>query len=130
MFWSLGWFSRVISIIVLYALYLTLQYFIILDTLKSFQTDCRYLFYFPPKVVHFKQAAIIGFHSHLLISIDANFCLTFSKRFWSFFDRSLVYIKFLYPINKQFNINSIPDWDGHYWVFADLNQITATQLLQ
>jgi len=29
-----------------------------------------------------------------------------------------VSIKFLFPINKQFSIDSCLDWEGHYWVFA------------
>jgi len=41
-------------------------------------------------------------------------------------DPSPVYIKFLFPINKQFGIDSFLDWEGHYWVFAHLHQITAT----
>jgi len=71
---------------------------------SHFKEAATSVFNFPPKVVHFKQDAIIGFHSHLLIGIWANFYLAFSKRCdRSFFDLSLAYIKFLFPINKQFS---------------------------
>jgi len=47
----------------------------------------------------------------------------------NFLDPSLVYIKFLFPINKQFIIDSFLDWEGHYWVSAPLYQITAPHSL-
>jgi len=28
----------------------------------------------------------------------------------------IVYIKLLFPFNKQFSIDSFLDWEGHYWV--------------
>jgi len=81
------------------------------------------------KVVHFKQTSVIGFHSHLLIGIDANFCLPFSRRSDPFLISPLC-IKFLLPINKQLSIASFLDWESQYWVFAQLNQITATHSLK
>jgi len=50
---------------------------------------------------------------------------------WSFLDLSLVYIKFVFPINKQFvSIDSFLDWEGHYWVSAHCYQITAPHSLK
>jgi len=43
-------------------------------------------------------------------------------------DLSLVY-KFLFPINKQFSVDSFLDWVGHSWVIAHLYQITAPHSL-
>jgi len=106
-------------------LYFTLWYFNVLGTLKSFQTvNC---FHFPPKVVHFKQASINGFHSHLIVGIRAIFChfsSPTSKKSESFFDLLFWYLKSLFPINKQFSIDSFLDWD-----FAHLDQTTATLVL-
>jgi len=33
-------------------------------------------------------------------------------------------------INKQFSIDFYLDWEGHHWIFAHLNQTTATRSLE
>jgi len=78
--------------------------------------------HFLPKVVHFKQA---GFHSLLFLASDAIFCYLSKRGPINFHDPSVVYIKFLFPIDKQYSIDSFLDWEGHYWLFRDLYQITA-----
>jgi len=75
---------------------------------------------FLSKVVHFKQAAV------LVLGICADFCYLSLRCPINFFlDPPFVYIKIPFPINKQFSTDSFLDWEGHSWVFAHLNQITA-----
>jgi len=45
-------------------------------------------------------------------------------------DPSLVYLKFLFRIIKQFSIDFFIDWEGHFWVSALLFQITAQDSLK
>jgi len=60
---------------------------------KSFQTSCRAIF------------------------IPANFSLQSvrSESFFIHFFISLLYLKPLFPIDKQFSIDAFLDWEGHHW---------------
>jgi len=76
------------------------------------------IFYQLTKVPHFKQAAVIGFHSHIFWHM--RWFSNSVRGLINFLDLSLVYIKLLFPINIQFSIDSFLDWEGHYWVFTIL----------
>jgi len=62
-----------------------------------------------PNIVNF----CYGFHSHLFLSSDANFCYFSLRGSINFLDLSLVYIKFLFLINKQFSTDSYLDCEGY-----------------
>jgi len=66
---------------------LTLRYLTWPCTFKSFQTFCRYYFAFPSNLVHFKQAAVMVFHSHLLLVLAPTFTvINLARKFWLPFD--------------------------------------------
>jgi len=93
---------------------------------KSFLTNCHYCFSFSRNVAHFKQAANLIFHSHLLLILAPTFYpLKFCQKVWLTF----LYIKLCPFINQQFSIYSCLDWEGHHRVFANHDQTTATQSL-
>jgi len=94
-------------IIVVYAHFPIYLHYAILHfpSSKSFQIGCCSFVFSSSNVSHSKQAAICS-HSHFYFS--AYFSLLSSMRAESFLD-IVLYIKPLFPINRQFSIDSFLD---------------------
>jgi len=102
--WILQFFSILNTFIVVYAHFpFSSRYGIFcFSSSKPFQTGCHSLASFSPSVVSSpKQAAIV------FITLVRSLPL-------------IVYLKHLFPINKQFSIDSFLDWEGLHWDFSSM----------
>jgi len=93
---------------------------------KSFQAGCsQFVFPYPCNLSYSKQAAVVFIPAFTFPDVSV---LSSSKMFDIFLIRffiSLLYIKPLFPMNKQFSIDSFLDWKGHHWVSTHTFQKTA-----
>jgi len=84
------------------------------------------MFLFKTYVVpRFKKSAVVGFHSHIFWRSSQLF-VSLQPRV---LDPLLVYEKLMFRINKQFGIDSILDWESHYWVCQIFTRFTHTLAL-
>jgi len=71
-----------------------------------------------------KQAAVMDSHSQLILLFGANNFTLFTLA--SIFTRTILYVKCIPFIDKQFSIDTF--LDNRHWVFMTILQITASDL--
>jgi len=79
--------------------------------LKVFSKATTPLVCLPCNVTHSKQAALM----FSFLPFQFNLFYEVRKFLDLFLYLPLVYINPLFPINKQFSIDSFLDWEGHHW---------------
>jgi len=94
-------------------LYNSLTYFLVKVISNKFAISSSQFLY---KVVHFKQRLLCWFSFSHILGIGADLCYLSLERLINFLDPPLVYIKFLFPINKQFSIDSFLDCDWFFYL--------------